>query len=184
MSRLSIPAALLLLVCLAAPVWAGSLPDAPSVSALGQLPEAIEPAAPNAAETTLIIQPPPEVLAARRALERMPVGVDYLIEPAQQPKRKVIDRNFLLLAGLTFALTAADIELTQHCLKEKTCVELNPTLPLSRWGMYATNTPVNLAVLYWSYKRKKAGKFGWWIAPVVDIGIHGVGIGSNVRFAW
>lgn len=184
MSRLSIAAALLLLVCLATPVWAGSLPDAPSVSATAQLPSAIEPTVVNAAETTLIIQPPPEVLVARRALAHMPVGIDYLIEPGEKNSRKVMDRNFLLLAGLTFALTVADVELTQHCLKAKTCVELNPTLPLSRWGMYATNTPVNLAVLYWSYKRKQAGKFGWWIAPVVDIGIHGVGIGSNLRFAW
>lgn len=183
MRSLLTAAALLLLVCLAVPALAGSLPDAPSASASSQIPQAIEPVV-VPAETSLIIQPPPEVIAARHALKHIPVTEEFLIEPAQTPRRKVMDRNFLLLAGMTFALTAADIELTQHCLKEKTCVELNPTLPLSRWGMYATNTPVNLAVLYWSYKRKQSGKFGWWVAPLVDIGIHGVGIGSNVRFAW
>lgn len=182
MPRLSIACGLLLIVCLAIPVSAGSLPDAPSVSS--QVPDAIAITHSLGPENTLTIQPPPEVFAARRMLRQMPVSGEFLIQPAQKPRGKVMDRNFLLLAGMTFAFTAADIELTQHCLREKTCIELNPTLPLSRWGMYATNTPVNLAVLYWSYKRKQAGKFGWWIAPLVDIGIHGVGIGSNVRFAW
>ncbi|HYH00020.1 MAG TPA: hypothetical protein VD837_12870 [Terriglobales bacterium] len=181
MRNLFIAAALL--VCLAVPTWAGSLPDAPSFTAASsQIPNAMD-VAKDEAQNVLTIQPPPEVVAARQALKSIPSAVEFGVKPGE-PKRKVMDRNFLLLAGLTFALTTADIELTQHCLKAKTCVELNPTLPLSRWGMYAVNTPVNLAVLYLSYRRKAAGKGDWWIAPVVDIGIHGVGIGSNVRFAW
>lgn len=124
--------------------------------------------------------------APRRIAElyrSMRVSDEFSFAPSEQPKRKVADANFLLLGTLTFALTAADVELTQHCLHEKTCVELNPTLPHSRWGMYAVNTPVNFAVMYLSYRRKAAGKRDWWIAPIVDIGAHSIGIGSNIRFA-
>lgn len=98
------------------------------------------------------------------------------------PKVKVMDKKFIALGVLTFGLTAMDVEFTQYCLHRHTCVELNPTLPTSHWGMYAVNTPVNMAVMYFSYRRRAAGKWGWWVAPAVDIGAHAVGIGSNVRF--
>jgi hypothetical protein len=102
------------------------------------------------------------------------------VPPVSQPK--VMDKKFIALGALVFGLTAMDMEFTQHCLQRHTCVELNPTLPHSRFGMYAVNTPVNLAVMYFSYRRRAAGKWGWWLAPVVDIGSHTVGVGSNIRF--
>lgn len=154
---------LALLVCLGVSAAAGDLPDSPGAVRNLQLL-----ASRNWAFPIPAVQPPP--------------AAAMLASP--EPSRKVMDRNFLLLGALTFGLTAADIELTQHCLEAKTCVELNPTLPHSRWGMYAVNTPVNLAVMYFAYRRKASGKRGWWIAPLIDTGIHGVGIGSNVRFAW
>lgn len=155
-----------LMVCFAAGALAGELPDAPS--AVQELR-----ATDDSDLTLLVLQP---------SMVQPPANP--LAGPAEPRRAKVIDRNFILLGALTFGLTAADIELTQHCLQAKTCVELNPTLPHSRWGMYATNTPVNLAVMYFAYRRKASGKRGWWIAPLVDTGIHGVGIGTNVRFAW
>jgi hypothetical protein len=109
----------------------------------------------------------------------------YLQPPAveQAHRGRVLDKTFIALAVLAFASTSADVELTQHCLQERTCVEMNPTLPHSRWGMYAVNTPVNVALMYLSYHRKSAGKWGWWIAPVGVLGAHGVGVASNIRFA-
>lgn len=157
-----------LLVCLGAGALADELPDTPSASQnLGVTSQ-------GESDLTLVVIPPPLAPKASNSL---------ITSPAVKQK-KVIDRNFILLGALAFGLTAADIELTQHCLKAKTCKELNPTLPLSRWGMYATNTPVNLAVMYFAYRRKASGKRGWWVAPLIDTGIHGVGIGSNIRFAW
>lgn len=157
-----------LLLCFAAAAAARELPDAPSVAGDLTMPS------PRDSDLTLLV------------VQTWPVRPtsSVLSGPSQPGRRKVIDRNFILLSALTFGLTAADIELTQHCLSEKTCVELNPTLPHSRWGMYAANTPVNLAVMYFACRRKASGKRGWWIAPLIDSGIHGVGIGSNVRFAW
>lgn len=98
------------------------------------------------------------------------------------PPRRVLDRRYLSLAIATLALTSVDVEMTQHCMHAGTCYEMNPTLPNSRWGQYAANSATNLAVLYYSYRRKKAGKWGWWLPPAIDIGAHLVGIGSNVRF--
>jgi hypothetical protein len=102
------------------------------------------------------------------------------VPPVMQPK--VMDKKFIALGALVFGLTTMDMEFTQHCLHRHTCVELNPTLPHSRFGMYAVNTPINLGVMYFSYRRRAAGKWGWWVAPMVDIGSHTVGVGSNIRF--
>lgn len=153
-----------LLVCVAANAAGQALPDAPSAVQLASAD--VEPGAD----------------AFALPLRPSPVISTYVQGSVDQPRRKTMDRNFILLGALTFGLTALDVEMTQHCLHAGTCVELNPTLPHSRIGMYAANTPVNLAVMYWSYKRKAAGKRAWWVAPLVDIGAHAVGIGSNIRF--
>jgi hypothetical protein len=106
-------------------------------------------------------------------------------EPAAKAApRKIVDAKYLFLGAMVFGLTTADIELTQHCLHAGTCYEMNPTLPHSRLGMYAVNTAANAAVMYFAYRRRKSGKWGWWVAPVVDIGAHSVGLGSNIRFAF
>ena len=101
-----------------------------------------------------------------------------------EPRRNVVDKKFIALTALVFGLTTADVELTQHCIHAGTCYEMNPTLPSSRWGQYAINTVTNTAVTYLAYHRRSKGKFGWWVAPVIDIGAHVGGIGSNLRFAW
>jgi hypothetical protein len=115
----------------------------------------------------------------------LPVAPVIPAEPASKPApRKIVDAKYLLLGALVLGLTTADVEMTQHCLHAGTCYEMNPTLPHSRLGMYAVNTATNAAVMYFAYRRRKAGKWGWWVAPVVDIGAHGVGVGSNLRFAF
>lgn len=171
-------------LCLAINVAAADVPEAPSTQPRAEIITSTEKTK-NARASAFALEQGPAQNSSRRIAKLLPIAPLFAIETLdEKPRRKVIDRNFLLLGALTFGLTAADIELTQHCLKEKTCVELNPTLPHSRWGMYAVNTPVNLAVMYFSYRRKASGKGGWWIAPLVDAGIHGVGIGTNIRFAW
>jgi hypothetical protein len=121
--------------------------------------------------------------AALKASMAAPEFAAVVAVAAPEARPKVWDKKFIALGAVVFALTAADVELTQHCLQAKTCYEMNPTLPDSRWGQYAVNTVTNLGVMYFSYWRRKAGKWGWWIAPVADMGAHGAGIGSNIRFA-
>jgi hypothetical protein len=106
-----------------------------------------------------------------------------LVTPAPPPSRpKVIDRKFIALSALILGLTAMDIEMTQSCMRSGVCVELNPTLPHSRAGMYAVNSATNLGVIYLAFRRRDHGKKDWWIAPLIDIGAHAGGIGSNIRF--
>ena len=112
-----------------------------------------------------------------------PVGV---AAAPQVPTReaKIVDKRFMTLGVLVFGTTSLDMELTQHCLQRNTCVELNPTLPTSHWGMYVTNTPVNAGVMWLSYKRRKGGHRDWWIWPALDAGIHLYGVSTNARYAW
>jgi hypothetical protein len=138
---------------------------------------------PSTVDLTALSRPLPLHGIALTALPTPP-PLAVIETPAETKPKKVVDGKFIFLGVMTMLSTAADIEFTQHCLKEKTCHELNPTLPLSRWGMYATNTPVNLAVMYWSYRRKRDGKFGWWLPMTIDVGIHGGGLATNVRFAF
>jgi hypothetical protein len=165
MNRLLLTAALLS-SCLAfgqAPIQTASVELPTAASAITQ---------PAVAEAT-------DALLIKPAIPVKPVGVAAAPEV---PTRKMMDAKFMTLGTLVFATTAFDMELTQHCLQRGTCHELNPTLPTSHWGMYATNTPVNAAVMYLAYKRRQGGHRDWWIWPMVDTGIHIVGMGSNLRF--
>lgn len=125
---------------------------------------------PRQTEAMFIPTPPPA-----------PVGVAAAPEV---PRRKIIDKKFVGLGVLVFGTTSLDMELTQHCLQRNRCVELNPTLPTSHWGMYATNTPVNLGVMWLAHKRRKGGHWDWWVWPAIDAGIHIYGVTTNYKYAW
>lgn len=149
---------------------AEQVPVAPDPLAVGAMYAAVMPDGPE------LTSPQPAVPS--------PVIAIAPAAPVERPQRKVIDGKFIALSALVAGLTAADVELTQHCLNARTCYEMNPSLPRSRWGQYAVNSVTNAAVMYFAYRRRATGKWGWWVAPVVDIGAHGAGIGSNIRFAW
>ncbi len=126
----------------------------------------------------------PDLSAVPAATVPVTLPAPALLVTVTPPKPKVIDNKFIVLNAMHFALTVADVELTQRCMHAGTCRELNPTLPHSRLGMYAVNTATNVAVTYFSYRRKKSGKWGWWLAPAIDVGAHAVGVGSNFRFVF
>ncbi len=153
----------LVLLC-AAVATAQALPDAPS-TVTGAADMKI--AAPELNPAPIAVQPFPPKPAS-----------------TADEHRKVIDKKFMLLNGLVLATTAADMELTQACQNAGTCTEMNPTIPRDRWAKHMVNVPTNAAVMYWSYRWKKQGKRLWWVPPLVDIGVHAVGLGSNIRFSW
>jgi hypothetical protein len=97
-------------------------------------------------------------------------------------RRKVVDASFLLMVGAGTALTVIDYEMTLSCLSRRVCREANPILPTTRSGMYVSNLPLNAALYYWSYRRRASGKKHWWVAPMVIIGSHAIGVASNVPF--
>jgi hypothetical protein len=147
-----------------------SLPDAPHVVAadLG----AVTPEPPNVTRES----------AASPTLPPLTPAMLSLTQPAPPPQVRWMDKKFIGLGVAVFGLTSMDLEFTQHCLHQNTCRELNPTLPHSRLGMYAVNTPINLMVMYFSHRRRAEAKRAWWLAPAVDAGSHMVGVGSNIRF--
>ncbi|MGZ4816764.1 MAG: hypothetical protein ACXVZV_15215 [Terriglobales bacterium] len=90
-------------------------------------------------------------------------------------KKRTVDRKFVITSVLLMGLTIADMERTQHCLGQHTCVEMNPMLPRSRAGMYAVNIPMNAAAMYLGYRLKSAGRKSWLIAPSLMTAGHLVG---------
>jgi hypothetical protein len=169
--------ALAVLLC-ALTALAGELPEAPSsdrpmppidlaeLRDLGASP-AFDAAA-WVAQPTAVAQP-------------IAIAQPIVSERPAKPK-KVFEKKFALLAGLAAGLTIADFEMTQHCLKFRTCAEADPLMPTSHAGMYASNMPLNAALFWWSYRRKQDGKRLWWLAPLVVVGSHAAGIGTNLRF--
>ena len=135
------------------------------------------------------VQPRPDTAAGPHDSSSVPAfgAAEFIAEPiaavpAPLRRKRVFDKKFAVLAGLAAGLTIADFEMTQHCLQRRTCVEGNPLMPTSRAGMYATNIPLNAALFWWSYRRKQDGKRLWWLAPLMVVGSHAVGVGTNVRF--
>ena len=105
-----------------------------------------------------------------------------IAETAPAKAKRVFDKKFAVLAGLAAGLTIADFEMTQRCLQRHTCAEADPLMPTSHAAMYATNLPLNAALFWWSYRRKQDGKRLWWLAPLMVVGSHVAGVGSNVGF--
>ena len=169
-SSLCLLVVILAMCMLAAAQLAPVLPDSPHVVAVNAVinPASAAPVASSSAELHASLpttQLSPAMLVA---------------SPPPAVRTKVVDRKFVALGALVLALTVADVELTQQCLHAGTCHELNPTLPNSHVGMHAVNMATNLGVMYFAYRRRKSEKWGWWLAPAVDIGAHVIGIGSNM----
>ncbi len=174
---------LLLLVCLSLlPLMAGaqgpSEPLRPEIARAAVIPEE-PPDAPSFVQASLAV---PSTPLHRLALGGLPLVARPVLVAPQSPKRRVLDRKYWLLAAFAVGATVADVELTQRCLNHGTCVEMNPTLPRSRAGMYAVNIPATAALFYWSYRRKAQGKRLWWLPMLVDAAPHAAGAIDNTRF--
>ena len=125
-----------------------------------------------------------EIQKAIPSAEKNYIAPNFLViaeqtKPKPAPK-PVIDTKFIAMSAVSMALTIADIERTQHCLRRSSCVELDPLLPRSRAGMYAVNIPVNAGLMYLSYRLKASGRKTWWIAPLSISAGHFVG--ATFRF--
>jgi hypothetical protein len=92
---------------------------------------------------------------------------------------RTVDKKFLILFGMTAALTVTDIELTQRCMRAGTCHEANflcGTNP-TRARMYGINIPIlgGQAIFSAWLKRRHPERNGWMISPIADSVAHGVG---------
>ena len=56
------------------------------------------------------------------------------MHPMAPVQRRVIDGRFLLLNGAHLGMAMFDVEMSQHCIAERKCVEGNPLMPSSQAG--------------------------------------------------
>jgi hypothetical protein len=161
-----------LVLLFAATSVAAELPDAPSTGV------PVERAIPAETIADLRITMPAAFDLAEWVAQ--PIAIEAAPAPAK--KKKVFDKKFAVLAGLAAGFTIADFEMTQRCLQRHTCVEADPLMPTSHAGMYLTNIPLNAVLFWWGYRRKEDGKRLWWLAPLMVVGSHVAGVGTNLRF--
>jgi hypothetical protein len=93
---------------------------------------------------------------------------------------KKLDAKYVWLNGLQFSLAFADIETTQHCIDEHTCREGNPLMPSSQAGKLAVSLGIASFTAVASFQLKKERSKGWWVAPVMGIAGHAVGLASGL----
>ena len=99
---------------------------------------------------------------------------------AQQPR--VVTPGFIALNAASLGAAALDVASTRRCIDAGTCHEMNPLMKCSAGCQYsrALGEAAEMGVL--SYEMKKHGHRGWWVAPTIEIGMHGVLAGANLRF--
>ena len=82
------------------------------------------------------------------------------------------------------AITVADIELTQHCLKHEMCREGNPLMSVKRKVVYPVSLGIAAAASYAGWKMRERGNSKWWIPQVSLIVTHSVGTGIGLKFVF
>ncbi len=103
---------------------------------------------------------------------------------------KVADKKFIFSNAFLVGTTVFDMESTFAALNKcgNTCREGNPLLrPLFNSGrpvVYVVEGAVDVGLITWSYKLKKAGNKLWWFPPVAVGSIHGLWGGVNLRFVF
>jgi hypothetical protein len=122
-------------------------------------------------ETTKIDPVPREVEGSR--ITPVPAA------PRLPAKPKIADRKYFLLNGLHAGLTVFDVEMTQHCIDEHRCQELNPILPSSHVGKLAVNFAFVGYGVVTSYWLKKHNSKIWWLPPIVGSVGHSIGVATG-----
>lgn len=102
---------------------------------------------------------------------------------ASMPKpKRTADRKWWLWTAIQVSSMVADLELTQACIRARTCHEFNPLVGGRRWRAYAINIPLHALLARKSYQWKKHEDRGehkameWWTVPLSGTTVHGVGI--------
>ena len=98
--------------------------------------------------------------------------------------KKTSDASFWVATSSVAALTVADIELSQSCMRKGTCSEASPFVPKSRAQAYALQAPFLLGTSYLAYRLKHHGAKAWWLPQVGLMAGHGVGVASGLRFVF
>lgn len=99
---------------------------------------------------------------------------------AQQPRAATT--GFVTLNAAAFGAAALDVATTRRCIDAGTCHEVNPFMKCSAGCQYSRALGDAAVMGLLSYEMKKHRLRSWWVAPTIEIGIHGVLAGANLRF--
>ena len=61
-----------------------------------------------------------------------------------------------------------DVEMTQRCISERKCREVNPLMPSSQTGQLSINFALVALDAWYSFWLKKHQHKVWWVPPVWD----------------
>jgi hypothetical protein len=125
--------------------------------------------------------PANEAAVARESLMPSESTSSSAVFLSRPPKaHRTIGKRFLLLNGLHLGLAVLDVELTQHCIANRHCVEQNPLMPSSHAGQLSINFALVGLGTFTSYKLKKQDTKMWILSPTVGIGAHTIGAATGI----
>lgn len=138
---------------------------------------ALQAAAQNAPAST--------VFAANTVITERPQHM-FLFASTKKTQPKVLDRKFLVLAGMATAATALDVATTSHCMSAyANCQEGNPLLGShpSQAKLYGVNLSMLAGEVLASawMKRKTPDSKLWMVPPIVATTVHGLAATLNIR---
>jgi len=89
--------------------------------------------------------------------------------------------SLLLLNGIHLGVAIFDLQMTQRCIVDHRCHEINPVLPSS----YRRQLSVNLGIVtytagmsYWLQRHKSRL---WWLPPSAGIVFHSIGVSTGLK---
>lgn len=93
---------------------------------------------------------------------------------------RIVDSRYVWLNSAHLAAAFADIEMSQRCIDEHTCVEANPLMPSSQAGKLGLNFGIVAYTACASYYLKKHRSSLWWLPPLAGISFHAGGVASGI----
>jgi hypothetical protein len=85
------------------------------------------------------------------------------------------------LASANAGMTVLDMAGTAHCLAAGKCYEANPLVPSNAVARGAMEAGLFGLATWYAHRERVRGHKAWWVAPVVQIGLHAVGFISSER---
>ncbi|PYV70670.1 MAG: hypothetical protein DMG96_30550 [Acidobacteria bacterium] len=129
--------------------------------------------------------PASSVFATNTAITEHPQHI-FLFASTKKTQPKVLDRKFLVLAGMATAATVLDLATTSHCMATyANCQEGNPLLGShpSQAKLYGVNFSLLAGELFasaWIRRKTPEGK-SWMAPPIVATAVHGLAAALNIR---
>jgi hypothetical protein len=129
--------------------------------------------------------PASTVLGTNRAIAEHPQQF-YLYTSTKEAKPKIVDRKFLVLAGIATAVTILDLATTSHCMATyANCQEGNPLLgshpsQAKLYGVSFSMLTGQLLAGAWMHRQMPNRKL-WTVPLIAATAGHGLAAVLNVR---